>query len=187
MYATTKQNENVNQQGSCTQKREKSTLPLQENTIPNKRHKSQKVLESISKLDQNGHFPLIDKSRRVRCKYEKCGKKSYVSCIKCGVHLCVSIPEVRNCFTNFHNDETFDAAVNSIEQPKTEKLPELSLRFDQTGHFFNIDKSRQVRCKLEKCDKKSYIFCVKCKVQFCLNIQENRNCFSDFHNLKYQK
>lgn len=181
------QDENVNQHGPCTLKGERSTLPLQESTIPNKRHKSQKVLDSSSKLDQNGHFPLIDKSRRVRCKYEKCGRKSFVSCIKCKVNLCVSIPEVRNCFANFHNDQSFDATVNSIEQHKTEKMPELSIRFDQTGHSFNIDKSRQVRCKLEKCGKKSYIFCTKCKVHLCLNIQENRNCFADFHSLKYQK
>lgn len=176
---TTTHDESTNSDRPATHKRQRVELPLQEN----KRHKSQSILNPSSRCDQSGHFPVIDKSRRVRCKNENGDKKSYIYCIKCKIHLCVSLPECRNCFCDFHTIEAIESQENSnpIEQHKIEKIPDASLRFDQIGHFFKIDKSRLVRCKHEKCDKKSYIYCVKCNVHLCLNIQENRNCFTDFH------
>lgn len=175
------QDGNLNSNRPITQKRKKTAQPLQENVAPNKRHKSQKILNPSSKCDQIGHFPVIDKSRRVRCK--NCGKKSYIFCPKCAVHLCMSIPGARNCFKDFHCIETnTQENVNLTEKNKMEKMPD-SRRFDQTGHFPVIDKSRQVRCKNEKCDKKSYILCIKCNVHLCLNTHDSRNCFTEFHSI----
>lgn len=68
------------------------------------------------------------------------------------------------------------------KQQKSEKKPNTSVRFDYSlGHFPSIDKSKQVRCKNAKCDKKTFVFCSICNVHLCLCVQENRNCFADFH------
>lgn len=69
------------------------------------------------------------------------------------------------------------------KRAKTEKRPLPSLRFDQIGHFPQIDKARLARCKNDRCDKKSYIVCSKCNIHLCLSISENRNCFTRFHTI----
>lgn len=91
---------------------EQEVLSQKENTVQNiaqkKQRKSEKKPDSSIRFDYSlGHFPLIDKSRAVRCKNDncknkKCDKKTFVSCSICDVHLCCCIIENRNCFTDFH-------------------------------------------------------------------------------------
>lgn len=77
-----------------------------ENIAPKKERKSEKRPTPSIRFDYSlGHFPIIDKSRKVRCKYEGCPNtnfKSYVSCSICNVHLCFCVEADRNCFTDFH-------------------------------------------------------------------------------------
>lgn len=67
---------------------------------------------------------------------------------------------------------------------KSEKMPPISVRFDHSNtHFPEIDKSRGVvRCK-NGCNKKTYVICSTCKVHLCICIEDDRNCFKDFHML----
>lgn len=75
--------------------------------------------------------------------------------------------------------------VHTNKRSKTERKPLPSIRFDGRDHLPQIDKSRQVRCKLETCDgKKTYVFCPKCNVHLCFNVIEGRNCFTVFHKLE---
>lgn len=63
---------------------------------------------------------------------------------------------------------------------KTEARPQDELRYDNYGHFPNIDdKKESTRCKLENCKGKSKTFCVKCNVHLCFT--SGRNCFLNFH------
>lgn len=66
---------------------------------------------------------------------------------------------------------------------KTEKMPSPAVRFDHSlPHFPLIEKNRLVRCKNEDChNKKSYVSCKVCEVHLCLNVAEERNCFTNFH------
>lgn len=36
-----------------------------------------------------------------------------------------------------------------------------------------------VKCGVETCDSKSFVFCYKCKVYLCL--EEDKNCFQEYH------
>lgn len=72
-------------------------------------------------------------------------------------------------------------------EKKREIMPPHSLRYDQTGHFIRIDKSKVVRCKLEGCVKKTYISCTRCNVHLCICVSEERNCFTKFHVLEKNK
>lgn len=65
-----------------------------------KRRETEKRPPKEERYDLHAHFPKIDKSHSVRCKNENCKLKSYVFCVKCKVHLCLS--EERNCFMDFH-------------------------------------------------------------------------------------
>lgn len=68
------------------------------------------------------------------------------------------------------------------KQHKTEKKPNADVRFDYSlGHFPKIDKVRTVRCKNSKCNKKTFVYCSVCNVHLCICVNENRNCFEDFH------
>lgn len=84
--------------------------PLQEsqelNIAKKKKYNSteKKPADSV-RYDELRHYPKIDKSRIVRCKYEGCKKKTYIYCTKCNVHLCLCTIENRNCFTKFHINE----------------------------------------------------------------------------------
>lgn len=64
---------------------------------------------------------------------------------------------------------------------KTEARPYNEFRFDNYGHFPNIDENKDsTRCKLENCKGKSHTFCVKCNVHLCF--VSGRNCFLKFHS-----
>lgn len=77
-----------------------------------------------------------------------------------------------------------DVDETAKNKPKSEARPEPSLRFDRHDHLPLIDKSRLVRCKLEKCNgKKTYVFCPKCDVHLCFNVALDRNCFKEFHEI----
>lgn len=70
---------------------------------PKKLRKSEKKpLPSIRFNLSLGHFPEMDKSRKVRCKNEQCDKKTSVFCPICEVHLCFCLNDERNCFSAFH-------------------------------------------------------------------------------------
>lgn len=82
-------------------------------------------------------------------------------------------------------ENTVQKDVAPKKQRKSEKRPDSSTRFDYSlGHFPHIDKSRAVRCKNNKCDKKTFVYCPICEVHLCCCIIENRNCFTDFHTDK---
>lgn len=69
----------------------------------------------------------------------------------------------------------------SLEQRPGGKKPAVPLpcndvRYDGLGHW-PIPISDKKRCRL--CQEYSRMSCEKCKLHFCLN--QNRNCFRDFH------
>lgn len=78
----------------------------EEDIATKKQRKSEKrPIPSIRFDFSLGHLPSIDKSRKVRCKYEGCPNsnfKSYVLCSTCDVHLCFCIEANRNCFAEYH-------------------------------------------------------------------------------------
>lgn len=81
----------------------KRPMESQENAVPKKQFKTEKKPKISDRFNKTlEHLPRIDKSRLVRCKYEGCNKKSYISCNLCNVHLCICVIENRNCFANFH-------------------------------------------------------------------------------------
>lgn len=75
-------------------------------------------------------------------------------------------------------------ATTSAEQPKKKKktasIVNDSVRLDQIGHF-PMHEDRQ-RCKNGDCVGRSQVVCEKCEVHLCLN--NNRNCFKEFHSKK---
>ena len=58
------------------------------------------------------------------------------------------------------------------------KRPANDVRTDGDSHLPSWVEKRQ-RCKMNNCDRLSYISCLKCGVNLCLN--KDRNCFLDFH------
>lgn len=71
---------------------------------------------------------------------------------------------------------------DSTKRRKREVRPPNSIRYDDRGHWPEIDSvTNATRCKNENCTKKSHILCSKCKVHLCL--VEERNCFKAFHIL----
>lgn len=85
----------------------------------------------------------------------------------------------------FNEVEVIDVPV-SLEPPahrskrQTKTRPSEEIRYDQLGHWPEIVVDNK-RCKLENCQFKSRHYCLKCKVNLCLNNQ--RNCFKQFHVL----
>lgn len=69
-----------------------------------------------------------------------------------------------------------------------EKMPLLSIRFDNYRHYPDFDDERRgFRCKYNKCGKQTTIFCEKCKVHLCFvpgRSNRGRNCFKKFHELE---
>lgn len=57
------------------------------------------------RFDDIGHIPIIpvflDKNEAGRCKNLGCKSKTYVSCKKCNVNLCIA--RNKNCFDSFHS------------------------------------------------------------------------------------
>ena len=61
------------------------------------------------------------------------------------------------------------------------KKTAIDIRFDGIDHM-PVIKDRQ-RCKIESCQLKTFISCVKCNVYLCIVPGKvNRNCFVDYHN-----
>lgn len=59
---------------------------------------------NLTRVDQLGHFPVLERvTNPVRCKKEGCHHKTFVSCSKCKVHLCLI--KDRNCFMKFHHSQ----------------------------------------------------------------------------------
>lgn len=108
----TTKTESVNQHNNSNNVQETKPQPLKrplqssentENTVPSKRGKREKKTPlSVRFGHSSTHFPVIDKTRVVRCKNEGCLGKSYVRCPTCDVHLCFCIQDNRNCFTDYH-------------------------------------------------------------------------------------
>lgn len=57
--------------------------------------------------------------------------------------------------------------------------PSKEIRLKGNTHLPDITKGFQKRCALDKCTKKSTVFCVKCHVHLCL--VAGRNCFMKYH------
>lgn len=63
---------------------------------------TEKKPTNVTRFDQSGHFPVLERvGNSVRCKKEGCRYKTFVSCYKCKVHLCLI--KDRNCFKKFHH------------------------------------------------------------------------------------
>lgn len=75
-----------------------------------------------------------------------------------------------------------DAACSSINLGDVKpKKAEANLRYDKFDHFANHDgKLSASRCKYEKCNLKTHVYCVKCDVHLCFTT--GRNCFFEFHH-----
>lgn len=71
-----------------------------EDVIVSAKRRTKINLEDSVRYDLFGHFPDIDRSKRMRCKNDGCQLKTSVFCIKCNVYLC--FVEGRNCFKHFH-------------------------------------------------------------------------------------
>lgn len=52
------------------------------------------------RLDHTSHFPKWNETRQ-RCKLPSCSLRSFITCTKCGVHLCLN--KGQNCFLEFHS------------------------------------------------------------------------------------
>lgn len=75
---------------------------------------------------------------------------------------------------------------DDIEPPKkkkkSEKHPGPQTRFDGKHHIpCKENQKNATRCKLEGCQKKSHVYCKKCKVHLCL--EPDRNCYEKYHYL----
>lgn len=61
-----------------------------------------------------------------------------------------------------------------------EKRPSVDVRFDCMSHLPIVTNNKnESRCKMENCDKKTFMMCEKCEVHLC--ITKERNCFEKFH------
>lgn len=86
-------------------KRSASPMTLKENMPPQKRQKpSEKRPNSSIRFNRAlNHMPLIDKKTIGRCKNDDgCGKKTFIMCSVCKIHLCICVKNDRNCFFDYH-------------------------------------------------------------------------------------
>ena len=69
----------------------------------------------------------------------------------------------------------------SPPQKKAKKIimPVHDVRYDFFGHWPECIDGLGQNCKLEGCEGRSRVKCVKCNVSLCLN--KNKNCFTRFH------
>ena len=73
----------------------------------------------------------------------------------------------------------------SIEKPVKKitnhglPLPEDDIRYDNLRHLPNIGSTRHIR-KNNMCKSRIVTYCIKCNVYLCIN--QNRNCFVEFHS-----
>lgn len=67
---------------------------------------------------------------------------------------------------------------SSTSKSATEVRPMHSVQWDNLGHYPCHTESK-IRCKKPNCSGRSRWKCIKCEVHLCL--EENKNCFIDFH------
>ena len=61
-----------------------------------------------------------------------------------------------------------------------ERRPLREVQTDNCQHMPEHDQKKEAtRCKYNRCNQRSHIYCIKCNVHLCLN--RERNCFSNFH------
>lgn len=59
--------------------------------------------------------------------------------------------------------------------------PIIDVRFDKVGHFPEfVDEKNPSRCKNPGCSKRTFVKCIKCKINLCCG--RNQNCFLQFHS-----
>jgi hypothetical protein len=74
---------------------------------------------------------------------------------------------------------TLDEAIEAKrKRSSASSIPPKDVRLDFVGHFPQWSE-KQARCKLPNCKSKTYVKCVKCKIDLCFN--KDRNCFQKFH------
>lgn len=74
--------------------------------------------------------------------------------------------------------------ISDEEPPKKKKtfsaMPCVAKRYDGYQHWpTNDDLKHPLRCRLENCDNRSRIRCIKCSVYLCFT--KNKNCYVKFH------
>jgi len=69
----------------------------EEQPVKKKRPAACAPVEDV-RFDGLHHYPAMKEVERQRCR--KCDKVTQVSCVKCGIHLCMS--SKRNCFLAYH-------------------------------------------------------------------------------------
>ena len=62
------------------------------------------------------------------------------------------------------------------------KLPPKSVIEDQVGHFA-IALPKRGMCRKPQCKGQPVTYCLKCEVHLCMT--KGKQCFLDFHNIKY--
>lgn len=67
---------------------------------------------------------------------------------------------------------------NERSDKSRERRTDENIRYDRVDHLPKYSENR-LRCKLESCDSKSQLICVKCKVHLCAN--KNNDCFYKYH------
>ena len=83
-------------------KRGRPSNPLQPQLDSKKRkYPFSQIPAQEIRTDNLNHLPVVNEERQ-RCKYPECKEKSYISCDKWSVVLCLN--KDRNCFYNFHTE-----------------------------------------------------------------------------------
>ncbi|CAF1429375.1 unnamed protein product [Adineta ricciae] len=73
---------------------------------------------------------------------------------------------------------TVESSASTSPRAAPSPLPPKNIRFDKYDHWpIQIEKGR---CRNAGCNGYTRISCSKCKLRLCLN--ENNNCFKDYHN-----
>ena len=84
--------------GKCLGKLKRGRLSSGEGVT--KKRPAQTIPEKLMRYDRIGHFPIVEKTRRI-CKSQGCKGKINILCIKCNVNLCLH--KNSNCFLKFHS------------------------------------------------------------------------------------
>lgn len=72
--------------------------------------------------------------------------------------------------------------ITGIPPRKKEIPPVVAVRVDELNHMPDFDtiSTNAQRCKNSNCKRKTFMYCVKCKVHLCINRESN--CFLQFHS-----
>lgn len=77
-------------------------------------------------------------------------------------------------------DKNEAGSSNSLGAAQSKKTEE-NLRYDKFDHFAILDsKLSASRCKYERCNMKTHVYCTKCYAHLCFTT--TRNCFWKFHH-----